>query len=179
MFLGILMIFSSLGLLIFNSYEDKHAGKVSEEMMDNLVRVIDEVETNQSDQMPIVKIGDYEYVGYISIPVLDLELPIQINWNYSKMRKSPCVHKGSISTNDLVIAGHAYKKHFGRLKNLNVGDQIIITNMNGDTFEYEVMAKEVIDGTKGKEILYSEYDLTLYTCTYLAKERVTIRANRK
>lgn len=180
MAVGALMILSALMLLIYNLVEDQKAGNISHEIMNELVSVIDESEdVNKSDTMPIVEIDGYEYVGYIYFPTLDKELPVMAEWSYEKLKKAPCRQQGSLSTQDLVIASHAFRKHFGNIKDLNVSDPVIFTNMNGVKYEYSVILKEVIEETNPEAILQPGYDLTLYTCNYVGDKRVVIRANMK
>lgn len=178
MIIGATMIVSSLLLLIYNTIEDENAGKISQEILDKMVNVIEAQEENEIDLMPIVEIDGYEYMGYISISKIDIELPVMYEWDYSRLKKAPCRQKGTISTDDLVIAGHAYAKHFNKIRKLDIGDEIIITNMNGQKFRYEVMMCELLNSDQSDEMLNSNWDLTLYTCNYDSSKRITVRANQ-
>lgn len=121
--------------------------------------------------------GDY-YLGIITIPSLNLELPILRNLTSKNLKKAPCQYMGSISTGDLIVAGHNYRSHFGRLQELNSGDTIFLTDMNGIVHTYEVVQSEIVNG-KDIQAMQSGadfWDLTLFTCTLSGQSRVTIRA---
>lgn len=70
-------------------------------------------------EMTEVEIDGYYYIGYISIPALGMELPVMSDWSYPQLNISPCRYAGSTKTDDLVIAGHNYTRHFGGIKNLS------------------------------------------------------------
>ena len=76
---------------------------------------------------------------------------------------------------DYVIVAHNYASHFGRLKNLILGDIVIFTDMDGNEFRYKVAYIETLAGTAIEEMQSGEWDLTLFTCTPGGKSRVTIR----
>lgn len=88
--------------------------------------------------MTVVEINGYDYVGYLSVPKLDLELPVMSDWDYVRLKTAPCRHFGSTKTDDLVIAAHNYQSHFGRLKELEIGDAVTFTDMDGVVIRYEV-----------------------------------------
>lgn len=123
--------------------------------------------------------GDY-YLGYITIPSLGLELPIMDELTKKNLKKSPCHYVGSIADGDLIIAGHNYNSHFGRLKELTYGDEIYITSVDGSVYQYEVTQSEIVNGSDVPSMKSGSdsWDLTLFTCTLSGKSRVTVRAVR-
>ena len=125
-----------------------------------------------------VVIDGESYMGYLSIPVLKLELPVMSDWDYAKLKIAPCRYFGSAETDDLVICAHNFDRHFGRLKNLRAGDLVTFTDADGVSFIYEVKAIETLQPTQISEMIQSEYDLSLYTCTYGGRTRVTVRCSR-
>lgn len=181
MITGAVLIGSALFLLLYNKNEDKQAGRVSGEIVTELKRDIKEEimpDIQETEEMPVVEIDGHNYIGYLTIPALNLELPVMSEWDYDKLKIAPCRQAGTIQDNDLVIAGHNFVSHFGRLTNLSVGDEILFTNMNGKTIEYFVGGIETLRADQSEEMLHSEWDLTLYTCNYSGNARITIRADR-
>ena len=85
-------------------------------------------------KMPEETVDGIAYIGVLEIPDLGLNLPVASNWSYPLLRQTPCRYTGSAYTNDLVIAAHNYDKHFGGLKNLQIGDSVTFTDMDGDVF---------------------------------------------
>lgn len=64
--------------------------------------------------------------------------------NTENLRKGPCRYAGSAYTNNLVIAGHNYRQHFGPIRNLSYGDVVRLVDMDGNVFRYEVVDMETI-----------------------------------
>ena len=173
---GISLILISLTLFFTNIYNDYNASKISKknyEIIKNTT-INNEVELNENT----IKIDDDEYIGIIDIPSLNLKLPVASTWNYEKMKKSPCRYYGSLENNDLVISAHSYKSQFGLIKNLNQGDKLIFTDVFSQVYVYEVKVVEILSPTDVEEMINSEFDLTLYTCTKDSKNRVTVRLNK-
>lgn len=94
--------------------------------------------------MTEVEIDGYSYIGYLSIPKLELELPIMADWDYARLRIAPCRYTGSVRGEDLVIMAHNYASHFGGLAKLSEGDNVIFTDMDGITTVYEVVAQDIL-----------------------------------
>ena len=128
--------------------------------------------------MPAVDVGGYDYIGFLSIPVLNLELPVMSEWSYPRLKLAPCRFDGSAYTDDLIVAAHNYQRHFGRLKTLNIGDTVVFTDMEGNVFSYVVSGMEQLLPSQGKAMRAGDWDLTLFTCTVGGQQRVTIRCER-
>lgn len=182
--IGAVLVVAALALLLFNRAEDKNAGKAADEILPAVMAAIEEpLPTGDEDgedepEMTVVDIDGYGYIGYLTIPALDLKLPVMSEWDDTRLKTAPCRYYGSVKTNDLVIAGHNYDRHFGRLKNLRTGDNVFFTDMDGVTAAYEVTEVEELQPTEIGQMLESGYDLTLYTCTYGGQSRVTVRCSR-
>lgn len=126
-------------------------------------------------EMPSVMIDDLEYIGILNIPDCDLELPILKECNEENLKKSPCKYSGSIYKDNMIIAGHNYKKHFTYVKKLDLGSIIYFTDANGNVFYYELVEIEIIKGTDVELLDIGEWDLTLFTCTNSGKDRSILR----
>ena len=183
---GTVLILSALSLFLYNRYEDAHAGQEAESLLSDVQTIIDERETSVpttppetlAPELPIAEIEGYGYVGYISIPKLELELPVMSEWDYKRLNIAPCRYAGSTKTSDLVLAGHNYRQHFGRLSSLSEGDAISFVDMDGVLWNYEVAAVETLGPDAVEQMTSGEYDLTLFTCTYDGSLRVTIRCEQ-
>ncbi|MGN1008377.1 MAG: sortase [Butyricicoccus sp.] len=131
-----------------------------------------------SPDLPVVELGGYEYVGVISIPALELNLPVMAEWNYNRLRIAPCRQFGSSRTDDLVIAAHNYKTHFGLLKELSPGDAVTFTDMANIVNDYAVVKTDVLKPNEVDAVQNSGYDLVLYTCTLGGATRVVVFCDR-
>lgn len=194
MALGSVLVASALGLFLYNEYVQRQADGAVAEVMPQIVDAINERQSDptesadeevpailpsqQSKRMTVVEIDGYGYIGFVGIPSLGLELPVMADWSYPKLKIAPCRFTGDINTDDLVIMAHNYVSHFGPLKRLHVGDTVTFTDMDGVTTQYAVVAMDILEPTAVEELTAGEYDLTLFTCTYGGKSRVTVRCDR-
>lgn len=183
--LGTALILAALSLFLWNQKEAAQAGAAVEEVLPQVVEEIEAVIADEtvipdpySPEMTQVEIDGYAYIGYISIPALELELPVMSEWDYTRLKIAPCRYHGSTKTDDLVIAAHNYTRHFGGIKNLSVGDAVYFTDMDGVVSVYEVVEIDTLSPAAVEEMNDSGFDLTLFTCTYGGQSRVTVRCDR-
>lgn len=181
MVLGAVLVAAALCLFIYNQRESGKAAEASEQVLGKLVEEVGKNGKNTDPydpEMTVVEIDGYGYIGYLSIPSLNLELPVMSEWDYERLKIAPCRYSGSTKTNDLVIAGHNYTRHFGPLSRLKPGDAVYFTDMDGKLWSYEVVELDTLQPTAVEEMTSGEFDLTLYTCTYGGKSRVTVRCDQ-
>lgn len=190
MTIGLLLIAAAFLLMVYNIWESKKAENMSEEILNQIKDGQDEnVSSDDADEkplyeiypdmeMPVLTIDGVDYIGILTVPSLGLELPVAGNWSYPNLRRSPCRYKGSADSNDMIIAGHNYSRHFGGLKNLAIGEEISFRDVDGHIFQYQVDDIETIPGTAVEDMDAGEWDMTLFTCTYGGKSRVTIRCRK-
>ena len=179
--LGILCILLSITLYIKNKYQELDTGKKSKEILDIIETKInvsdkEEIKTNTEDL--VLNISGYDYIGVISIPSLNIKLPIMRETDYDRLAISPCKYYGNITTNDLVLCAHDYVNQFGKISNLKEDDIVIITDVLGNNYVYKVVLTEELNPTDITNMIGSPFDLTLYTCSYGALKRITVRCNR-
>lgn len=139
---------------------------------------IPDYKLNPKMSMPEQEVEGVEYIGTLQIPVLSLTLPVISEWSYPNLKLAPCRYEGSAYLDNLVIAAHNYKSHFGNLKNLSPGDRVILTDMDGNEFHYEVATIETLKPTAIEDMLSTDYDLSLFTCTLSGNARVTVRCEK-
>lgn len=186
---GMVLLMSALLLTTYNLWSDRHAGHAAEQIAADLKRSVyqtlsdrkTEVEyipsyiLNPEMSMPTQLIDAREYIGILSIPALKLELPLLSEWDYPGLKISPCRYAGSAYLNNMVVAGHNYSRHFGKLKYLTQGDSITFTDFDGNIFRYQVSELEVLSPKLISEMVTGDWDLTLFTCTFGGKSRLAVR----
>lgn len=176
---GAVMILSALLLLLYNWYEDDRAGREAEEMLAEVESIMVQKQTADDDtEEKFPSAYGFEYAGYLEIPALELALPVINDWDENRLKIAPCRHFGSVADDDLVIAAHNYRNHFGRLKRLTVGDSVLFTDMDGQQISYTVVRTATLDPTDVDAVRYSGNDLVLYTCTKDGQTRVTVFCDR-
>lgn len=117
MTLGAVLVLAALSLFIRNQREAQEAADSVEEVMLQIHQRINNpapdtagpdnstADTSVSDvsdllvpaasnpfdiAMTEVEIDGYSYIGYLSIPILDLELPVMSEWDYPHLKVAPC-----------------------------------------------------------------------------------------
>lgn len=116
-----------------------------------------------------------DYYGIVSIPSLKLRLPVLTTYSEADLKLMPCRYAGTAEEGTLVIVGHNYLAHFGRLTKLKPGDELGFETEDKKTFRYEVTKIEYLGKTDVDAMLTGDWDLTLYTCTYSETSFLTIR----
>lgn len=186
MVLGLALVLAALSLFLFNRREAEQAEqsvtKILPQARLHIEKQQQSVEPTYPDPidptMTEVEIDGYNYIGILSIPSLDLELPVMSEWDYQRLRIAPCRYAGSSKTDNLVIAAHNYARHFGMLSQLSGGDPVYFTDMDGIVSAYTVTAVDILAPTAVEDMTSGDYDLTLFTCTYGGASRVTVRCDR-
>lgn len=192
--LGLLLLAAALFLTVWNMNQANEAGDQAQEVVEAIVAqiaqrqmpeegpVAETLDLSQPDylrfpnmEMPTTSIRGYDYIGVLEIPALRLELPIMSTWDYTRLRAAPCRYQGSAYLNNMILCAHNYTTHFGRIKNLTVGDNVTFTDVDGNVFFYRVAAVETLAPTAVEEMEAGEWDLTLFTCTVGGSTRVTVR----
>lgn len=192
-FLGVVCILSSVGFVVYNRWEDQNAEGIAKDLLEDVQSIMDEKQPEQPlpadtvnlpddpekipTEMATVKVDGYDCIGVLSVPVLDLELPVLTDWSYAKLKKAPCHYYGTYYEKDFVIAAHNYQSHFGKLSELQPKDLILFTDVSGTVYCYEVVLLETLPGNATEEMIASGFDLSLYTCTPGGASRVTVRCN--
>lgn len=139
---------------------------------------IPDYQLNPEMEMPEITLEDLDgaaCIGVLEIPAIDLKLPVLSEWSYPLLKKAPCRYSGSAYLDNLVIAAHNYRTHFGKLKELEMGDEVIFTDAAGNRFEYKVAAVEALTPQSVEDMTSGEWALSLFTCTLDGKNRVTVR----
>lgn len=196
---GLLLIAAALCLTAYNFWDSSRAGNNAQEALELLLPEIpepipmpeplsqdddpDEIEypdyvINPNMEMPVKTIDGIDYIGTLSIPALELELPVISQWSYPGLQAAPCRYVGSVYMDDLCICAHNFTRHFGNLKNLSIGDEVVYTDMDGNVFHYRVGEVTILDPTAIDEMVHSEWDLSLFTCTLGGRTRVTVRCEK-
>ena len=186
MFMGGLLLAGALFLLIFNFTQEMLANRAATETVRDLTNEIipklpdtaSAYSQTTATQIQSVNVEGEDYIGVLDMPTLDITLPVMDDWSYPMLKKAPCRYSGSFLTNDMIIAGHNYKRHFGQLSRLKQGDTITFTDVDGFVYTYHVMDVETLAGTDVEGMKSGNWDLTLFTCTYGGKSRVTVRCSR-
>ena len=194
--LGILMILGAIGLTGYNFWDANRAKEASDQITEQLIEKIDE-SVNEEDTaapyvdpntpMPVEVIDGYEYIGILEIPSKGLSLPVMNEWDYTRLKISPCRFTGSYYADDLVICAHNYDTHLGRLLQIDIGADVYFTSVEGLTIHYIVTNREtveptdvelMIENTSNSETSLMDWDMTMFTCNLGGLTRCAVRCSR-
>ncbi len=193
---GSVMIAAAVALNTYNMWDSTRAARSADAALDQIHQIqlqnrrsaqsqdheLDPLDS-QSELLPtemrVITVDGYRYIGTLTFPALEIELPVMDDWDEERMTIAPCRYSGSYLENNMVVCGHNYNTHFGQLQNLQPGDEVIFTDANADSYTYIVETTETLSPTAIDEMKHSDYDLTLFTCTYSNQARVAVRCNMK
>ena len=133
-----------------------------------------EDDNEPADIPQFIEIDGERFIGILSIPAFQLDLPVNDSIDEARLKETPCRYAGTIN-NSLVIAGHNYRKHFNPISKLEKGASVILTDAAGVTHLYKVEKTETVNATDITLMLDNSYDLTLFTCNYTGRARVAVR----
>ncbi len=199
--IGIFLLASAASLCIYNIVQDRSASRRSQEVLTELRKLIpvstaaeitkpaynpaddiytpyEEEKSSVSDIPEPINIDGRRYCGLISIPALGLELPVSDDCSYDELNMTPCRYSGTAAGNDLMIAAHNYNGHFGRIGELNSGDELLFFDTGGKLYTYRVDDIRIFDGSDSEGMFSgksSDWDITLFTCTLSGRSRVAVR----
>ena len=134
---GLLLCAAAVAMLLNNRAEQTKAAQKSAELLPQICIQIEqnkqaasaegtvpaeqpemtpvEYLTPQSLEMKETVIDGHAYIGYLSIPSLELDLPVMADWSYDQLKIAPCRYAGTLRGGNLVIMAHNYARHFGQL----------------------------------------------------------------
>lgn len=176
---GTILIVCALLIVVYNNYVDQQAGAAA----DKIGAQVEELTTDAGgdsnpDIMDTVQVDGNSYVGMIRIPALSINLPVLESWSLPNLKIAPCRYKGTAANNNLIICAHNYKKHFGLLNTLSTGDEVIFDDVKGKRITYQVIEIVTLQPTDVAKMEEGDWDLTLFSCTYMGYARVTVRCRR-
>ena len=196
--LGLLLLLAALGLTAYNLWLDARASMSVDVVLERLTPTLSSRQSelpplssgealeeafvpdhvlNPEMAMPEENIDGRSYIGVLDIPALELSLPIISEWSYDALQIAPCRYSGSTYLDNLVIAGHNYRSHFASLPQLQPGDTVTFTDMDGNVFSYAVSSLETPSPYAVSDMTSGDWDLTLFTCTVGGQSRLAIRCD--
>lgn len=206
MILGAVLIAAALSLFLYNEWDSARAEERAEQVLEQMQKQTEDdaeeeaedenisgEETERTEQenaladtddfgKEIISIDGNDYIGWISIPSISLELPVMAQWSEEGLKTAPGRYAGSPSEDNLVIAGHNYRRHFSPIKWLEPGTEVCFTDAEERVRYYEIEeTEELLPDQVEAMITKTEkdtWDLTLFTCTTSGQARCAVRCRR-
>lgn len=124
----------------------------------------------------------YSSEAILKIPNLGIEYPVlsETSEELLKISINKLWGPGPNEIGNYCVAGHNYKsgKMFGKLKNINIGEKMELTDLKGRTVTYIVSDKYTIDPTDvncTSQLTNGKRKLTLITCSNSGSKRLVVQ----
>ena len=108
--LGLLLLAAALFLTVYNRMASYEAGETPRQGIKQLCETLPTESAAETEapsipeylldagrEMPVQTIGGKDYIGVLTIPSLELELPVISQWDYAALKVAPCRYSGSAS----------------------------------------------------------------------------------
>lgn len=125
---------------------------------------------------------EYSVEAILNIPRLGINYPVISEWSEELLKVSLNKYWGPKpnEVGNYCIVGHNYKsgKMFGKLKNINIGEKMELTDLKGRTVTYIVSDKYTIDPTDvncTSQLTNGRRKLTLITCSNSGSKRLVVQ----
>ena len=120
------------------------------------------------------------YFGKIYIETINLEYMVFNNFNEELLNIAPCKFFGVNlgERGNIGITAHNYDNNtfFSRIDELEIGDQIILSDLNKNKYDYTVFDIFETDEDNMSVLNSSkDYELTLVTCNNKNKKRIIVK----
>lgn len=173
-----------LGVIGFNYYKSNQ----NDQELNQVVQQIENEFENKTSEEEKIKIDykGFEVVGIIEIPKINIKYPIINKTNDTTMKYSITKFSGCEinQTGNFVVAGHNNLNGtmFGKVKKLEIGDEIILTDLYNNSIIYEIFDKYSVDPNDVsilESVQKDAKEVTLITCTNGHLNRLITKAREK
>ena len=178
------------GVIIYRYSQYQENSEEAIEVVAQIEKEFEEISkteaTEGTEQKVETEYKGYKVVGIIEIPKINIKYPILNQTNDDSMQYSITKFAGEEinSIGNFVVAGHNYLdgSMFGRVKQLEIGDEIKLTDLYNNTVTYEIFEIYSVDPNDTSILESVEEDtreVTLITCTKGHVERLITKAREE
>ena len=210
--LCLVLIIILTGYYVFAEYDKSQKEQISRQILDQMndqttveesfiVVALDEEPTEE--EVPIIELQtttvsntieseitangvSYQTEAILDYPKLGISYPVLSEESEELLKVSLCKYWGPNpnKVGNYCIVGHNYLsgKMFGKLSSAAIGDEISLTDLNGDKVTYEVYNRYVVEPTDvscTSQLTNGQREVTLITCTNYGKQRLVVKAREK
>lgn len=113
-------------------------------------------------EMPVLQLNGSDYVALLEVPAYDVQLPVRNNWKPASLGCGPHRFYGTVYDGSLIIGGSDQKNQFDFISHMQLGDQVMVTDMTGTQFGYRVSEIRRADSVPAELLMDGTGDLTLF-----------------
>ncbi|MEE3487737.1 MAG: sortase [Bulleidia sp.] len=179
---GIVCLVSAVCIIAYNAWDNAQAVKASNTVLSVMKSnpSSDPVQTLEAPTEAKEEIDGYLYIGTISIPSLEIELPVMDTWDMTRLKIAPCRYAGSYLTDDMVICSHNNTGHLGPVRWMGLGEDVFFTTVDGKIYHYVTTNIETLEPGEVERMVDNStgWDLTIFTCNTYGYTRCAVRCER-
>ena len=141
---GALLVAAAVGVLCYSSALRASEAEETDDVLSRLeallpagggAGVADDVA--EGERTPSFLIADVPYMGVLSVPSVELELPVRTTGDSGSLQVAPYCYAGS-PAGRLVLVGWDSDRQFGKLSRVGVGDHVRFVDTGGAGYSYHV-----------------------------------------
>ena len=176
--LGVSLIALSVALLVGMQIRAQIGAQRAQQIVADLQERLPEESagipgTYSNPNMPVLAMGELDYVAILEIPAWGLQMPVADQWTGKTLFDTPARFYGSAYNHSLVIGGGDYPHQFEFCDKIDLGTTVTVTDMTGARFTYTVTRVDRSKHAESQWLTDGDYDLTLfcrdrYAMTYIA-----------
>ena len=180
--LGILLLILGVGILLAQQYLIHQSVRKSAEISWQIQSLLPDRRSGilsdySQAEMPVLQIADTDYVCLLEIPSLELCLPIKNQWQPGLLTTQPGKFWGSIYDGTLILGGGNHKGSFDFCTQLDLGDQILVTDMQGTQFRCSVAQIIRSNSADFQKLSDEAYPLTLFVREQYEARYIIVRCD--
>ena len=176
---GLILVVIGIALLCgagYLAYDNWRREQSQQEAADRALKgLADAIPKFPENSLPIKTVDGYDDVGILEIPKLGKQLPVLATCDESILDVAPGLYSGNPYFGNLVIGGHNSYPQFWGLNSLAAGDEVRFTDFNDIVWTYTVAGSEVLYPQEVEELIKSDYELSLFNCTWDNSQRLVVR----
>ena len=142
--LGLALVLASCALLLISegvaAWNRRALVEITQQIRSGLPqRTEGDPESYSSTAMPVRQIRGRDFVALVEFPAYGVSLPVENQWDPANAAAHPCRFWGSAYDNSLIVGGVDRKGQLEICGQLDLGDKVLVTDMAGAQFSYEVV----------------------------------------
>ena len=178
--LGFLLVALSAFVLLGSEWLARHhsaqAQALASEIKACLPPIVEGDPENYSNPaMPVLQLQEGDFSCLIEIISLGVSLPVESSWDSADISRFPHRFWGSVYDNSLILGGSNHKGQFDFCTKLDLGDPVLITDMTGTQFSYEVVRIDRRQQVDLDVLQEFDCDLTLFVRDGSSRNYIIVR----
>lgn len=178
----IALIAISLGFLLFSRLYARNAQAAAAVTVSRIEALLPPaapgIPGEHSDpEMPALQIDGTDYAGILRFPAYGVSLPIALSWSDLRILSCPCRFYGSVYDNSMIIGGSDQQGQFDFFDRMELGDQVVVTDLLGAEFTYTTERIDRADSVDYELLASGGYPLTLFVRSAYTTDYILIRCS--